>query len=408
MKKPSAIVLGGTVPHIALLENLKNRGYSTVLIDYFVNPPAKKFAEQHIIASTLDQEKVLELARSINAELVISTCVDQANVTACYVAERMGLPSPYSYEVALSIANKGLMKQKMVDNDIPTSKYLFVNDPNDIKNFDLKYPVVVKPADNYGSTGVDKAFSLSETHHYLNDAIQISRVSQALVEEFNHGIEISVDCIVKNKQVHFLNIREKPYIIYGGKQFMHNSQSIMPAEISEKAIYRTKQIANSIVEVFDLDNTPLLLQAIVEKDNVNIIEFAPRVGGALNFRLVKLSTNYDIIDCAVNSFLNIPIPWAYEIPNGYFSFNHIFANPGFFSHVTGFEDLVKDGIIEEFYILKTKGMEIGSELVSRNHIASFILKADDKQVLNQKLQIAIDRLEVYSTAGNPIMIKDVY
>ena len=94
MNKPIAIVLGGTNPHKALIENLRTRGYYTLLIDYNENPPAKEIADNHIKFSTLDQEGVLSIAKSVNAELVISTCVDQANVTACYVGEKLELPIP--------------------------------------------------------------------------------------------------------------------------------------------------------------------------------------------------------------------------------------------------------------------------------------------------------------------------
>ena len=65
--KPKAIVLGGTNPHIELIENLKRRGYYTVLVDYYENPPAKHAADQHIQESTLDLEKVLQIAKDIDA-----------------------------------------------------------------------------------------------------------------------------------------------------------------------------------------------------------------------------------------------------------------------------------------------------------------------------------------------------
>ena len=38
MNKPVAIVLGGTYPHKYLINNLKLRGYYTILIDYYVFP----------------------------------------------------------------------------------------------------------------------------------------------------------------------------------------------------------------------------------------------------------------------------------------------------------------------------------------------------------------------------------
>ena len=38
--KPIAIVLGGIFPHAEVIKKLKKRGYYTVLVDYFDNPPA--------------------------------------------------------------------------------------------------------------------------------------------------------------------------------------------------------------------------------------------------------------------------------------------------------------------------------------------------------------------------------
>ena len=40
--KPVAIILGGTFPHIELINNLKKRCYYTILIDYLDNPTAKE------------------------------------------------------------------------------------------------------------------------------------------------------------------------------------------------------------------------------------------------------------------------------------------------------------------------------------------------------------------------------
>ena len=127
--KPIAIVLGGTFPHIELIKNLQQRGYYAVLVDYLDHPPAKDFADEHLQESTLDQDRVLDIAQSRGAKLVISTCIDQANVTACYVAEKLGLPAPYSYETALSVTNKGLMKEKMVKCLIQVFQILFRYQP---------------------------------------------------------------------------------------------------------------------------------------------------------------------------------------------------------------------------------------------------------------------------------------
>ena len=46
MKK--AIVLGGTLPHVTLINKVKERGYEVLLVDYLDKPYAKPFADRHI------------------------------------------------------------------------------------------------------------------------------------------------------------------------------------------------------------------------------------------------------------------------------------------------------------------------------------------------------------------------
>ena len=59
--KKVAIVLGGTKPHVNLIENLKCRNYYTILIDYLKNSPGIDAADEFICESTLDVDKVLKL-----------------------------------------------------------------------------------------------------------------------------------------------------------------------------------------------------------------------------------------------------------------------------------------------------------------------------------------------------------
>ena len=93
-KKPVAIVLGGIYPHGRTLDKLKERGYYTVLIDYFDNPPAAVHADLHINKSAMAYEEVLAVAREMDARLVMSPCLDQQIVIAVKVAEALGLPHP--------------------------------------------------------------------------------------------------------------------------------------------------------------------------------------------------------------------------------------------------------------------------------------------------------------------------
>jgi carbamoylphosphate synthase large subunit len=406
--KPIAIVLGGTFPHITLIKKLQQRGYYVILIDYLDNPPAKTTADEHIRESTLDEKKVCEIAKGRNASIVISTCVDQANATACYVAERLGLFAPYSYEIAINVTNKIFMKTKMTENDIPTSKYIKLKDSKNIKYFNLQYPLIVKPSDSNSSKGVLKVNTEQELLKYSESALALSRSKEVIIEEYKEGKEIGVDCFVKDGEVDLIMTRERRKIKrnIGAAQQIYGS--FWPADLNDDTVEKLRQIANKIANVFNLKNTPLMIQAIVSENEINVIEFAPRIGGGENYKIIPLLTGFDIVDAAIDSFLGISVNPEYKWPEYYMADNYLYAKPGLFGSIGRYENLINAHVIEYLNIYRKYVAEIGAEISSNNRVGAFIVTSDTKAGLLDKIEKGINEIEIYDTNGNPIMRRDIY
>jgi len=394
-KKPVALVLGGTNPHKGLIEKLRNRGFFCVLVDYLENPPAKPVADLHIQESTLDREKVMKLAKELRAKLVIATCVDQANVTACYVAEKLNLPRPYSFEVASEISDKVSMKRRMKNAGVPTASYIRANKSEGLNIESLNFPLVVKPADANGSKGVRRVDNTDELYEYLKEALAISRNGYAVVEEFVDGDEIGVDCFVVEgiAQVVTMHKKRKPLIKDG--TVIYSIGSISPPDISSKAKNAIIEIANKIAREFGLKNTPLLMQVIVVGDHVNVVEFAPRIGGGLNFRKIELFAGFDILSASIDSYYNIPVNTKKDEIDFLYSENHIYVQPGVFGRVEGVSNLLSSGTILEFYQNKTTGMTVLPGNASKDRIGSFIVKGKDINEIKGKIIEAFDKISIY-------------
>jgi phosphoribosylamine-glycine ligase len=404
--RPVAVVLGGTNPHKALIKNLRKRGYYTILIDYYENPPAKSVADIHIRESTLDKEKVLEVAKSFKAKLVIAICIDQANSIACYVAEKLGLPIPYSYETSISSSNKMLMKRKMIEAGIPTSKFVSITDLKEIDIANLNFPLVVKPADTTGSKGVKRVDDFSKIKYFVQDALSLSRTNTAIVEEFKEGIEVQIDCFVRDKEVLILMLNKKNKVSISGDIELQSIGSSIPAEISKKSFNTIKQIANKLVKVFNFDNTPFFIQTIVKGDEVNVIEFAPRIGGGLSYRIINLYSSFDTLNHAVDFYegkkdINLP-----NKNSDFFTTNNIYTKNGVFGEISGSKELLANNIIEEFYQYKTKGMLVGSEISSNNRIGAFIIRAKSNKDLREKEKIAYSNLKVVDIENNNMPLRN--
>lgn len=407
-KKEVAIVLGGTFPHIELINNLIKRDYYTILIDFLPHPPAKNYADEHLIISTLNKEKVLQIAEQRNAKLIISSCVDQANVTACYVAEKLNLPHPYSYEFAFIISNKLSMKKRMVDKGIPTSKFVEVDDLKNLNNHNLNFPLIVKPSDSNSSKGVRKALNNDELYEFAKSAFAISRDNKIIVEEFKEGREIGVDCYIEKGKAIIIMTRERIKISDENISTQQILGSFWPANLTEKNLIKIKNIATNIAKVFNLDNTPLMIQAILNDDEINIIEFAPRIGGGENYRIISELTGFDIINASINSYLSLQFKIELiKSPDIIFD-NYIYAEPGIFGELTGHKVLLEKKIIEYFNVYKKKGTTIGSEMSSNNRIGALTFKASTRIDILDKIKEAINIIDVLDIDGNPIMIKNIY
>ena len=279
MDRPLAIVLGGTLPHVTLVERLHARGYSVLLVDYLDDPPAKRVADEHVQISTLDKEAVLSLAEEQGAALVISACIDQANSVCCYVAEKLGLPHPYSYETSLAVTEKGRMKAAFVKNGIPTAAYQEISTVEEIDWSRVSYPAVVKPVDCNSSKGVRRVSNADEATVRLVEALAMSRAGKAIIEEFNVGDEIQVDCVAAADGVKVMMTRLKRKVSGDGDAFVLQSWgSVFPAPLDDTLKSRTVEIAERIAAAFGLRNTPFFYQATVVNGDIRVI------GHLLSFR----------------------------------------------------------------------------------------------------------------------------
>ena len=413
----TALVLGGTYPHIALIQKLKARGYYTILVDYLDHPSAQSYADEHIQESTLDKEKVCELAKQRKAELVISTCIDQANVTCCYVAEKLGLPKPYSYEVSLNVTDKVRMKQIMIDNQIPTSRHYTISSFDEYDPDRLRFPIIVKPADCNSSKGVRRIEKDdTDAEKYIKDALTLSRNGEAVVEEFIVGREIGADCMIVNHQAHVVMTRERRKINNNNTDAIQQIYgSFWPADLTEKHIEQLREIAEKIAWAFHLDNTPLMMQMILADDEFNVIEFGARIGGGDNYQIIEELTGYDIIQNAIRSFLGEPIEVSdLDKRQKRMMDTYLYVNPPrdgsdgeqLFGCIT-YNDMARS-YLEYEKCYRKKGDSIGYQMSSNNRVGCFVVSGNTEQELLDKQALVIANMEVYDIDGNPVMQKDIY
>lgn len=403
-----AMILGGVAPHITLIDRLHERGFEAILLDYLDEPPAKRYADRYLQVSTLDVDKVREIAQAEQADVVMTTCVDHANVTMCTVAEQLGLPHPYSLEIARMTTNKALMKARMRAGGVPTSSYFAVKGIDEIPWDDLAFPLVVKPADNNGSKGVKRVDGADALREGVAGAIELSRSRTAIIEGFNEGREIQVDCVANEGIAHILTIREKLKIPRTDGFAMQVYGSVVPAELPAGLAERFQTIAQQIVDAFGFEHTPFFFQSITDGSAISVLELSPRIGGGLSYKMIKDCVGIDIMEVAIDSYFGNMPAFSVEPTGVILASTIVYAKDGTLARIVGIDELKSDGTIVDWDQIASPAQVFGSYMDSRNRVGAYYSSATTYAELKEKTRRAEAMMDVVGTDGASIKVKGLY
>lgn len=404
MKK--ALVLAGGIPQIELIQNLQRRGYFVLLADYLQSPPAKRYSDVFCQISTLDEDSIYELAKKEQVDFVITCCTDQALLTVADVSERLHLPCYIDAKTARNVTNKRYMKSVCAAAGIPTAKFAVTKKADPSLFRDFSYPLVVKPVDCNSSKGVIKVYDETMLVEALQNALDFSRTSDAIVEEFKEGIELSGDFWVSDGKVTMLSLSESQKVRDDQKFVI--CRSLCPPRLKEGVAQKIHSVAQQIVDAFGLCNCPLLVQMIYDgADEVSVIEFSARTGGAIKYRLIQNMTHVDVIDALVELTLTghaevTPEPQNISLRNEF-----LYCENGILDHVEGLAELRGEEILDEYYLFRSRGDCFTGVRSSGDRVAALTFLGKDPEELRARCHEAVQHIRVIDREGKDILKREI-
>ena len=402
-----ALVIAGGVPQIELINQLKERDIYTILLDGNANALAKPYADKFFAVNIFDIDAVKKIAEEERVDFLITCCADQVLLIVAQVSEMLGLPCYIDYETAKQVSDKELMKQVFLTNGIPTSRCVVMDQLDMTAIGQLKYPLIVKPVDAYSSRGVRKVENASELQDAFNVAIEISRNKKAIVEEFCQGEEISVDVFVSDGKAHVLCISNSEKIKAADKFVIFRGK--FPVCASLLLQEKIQKVAQQIAEAFHITNAPMLIQMISDGENISVLEFCARTGGAMKFLLIKRVCGFDVIKAVIDLTLGKKVRVETRAPeNQYIVNDFIYCKPGVFDHLEGFQELVDEGILKDFHVLRPRGFVCnGQANSSGDRIAGMTIEAVTVEEFNRIHALILERIKVIDDQGNDIIRREL-
>ena len=401
-----ALVVAGGLAQIELINQLKERGITTVLIDGNPNALARPYADKFYQMAIFDIEAVKNLAVEEKVDFLITCCADQVLLVVAQVSELLGLPCYIDYQTGQNVSDKKYMKKIFHENNIPTSRHVEMTELDWECIKELQYPLVVKPVDAYSSRGVRKAQNPEELERYFNEAAQISRAGGVIVEEFVSGTEISVDVYVEDGVAKVLCVSNSEKIADADRFIIFRGR--YPVAASPEIMEQIRVVAQQIADAFQLKDAPMLIQMINTGERVSVLEFCARTGGNMKYLLIKRSCGFDVIkaviDLAVGEKPHVELR---EPESKYIVNDFIYCKPGVFDRFEGVEEMLEQGMITDFRPLRPRGFQVFGVRSSSDRIAGFTVQADTLEEFNRKHRAAVENLKVLDVDGNDIMRRDL-
>ena len=402
-----ALVVAGGMPQITLIQELKERGVETVLVDGSPTPVALPYADKFYNVDIFDTEAVKIIAVNEKVDFLITVCADQVLLIVSQISEELGLPWYIDYKTAKLVSDKELMKKLFVENGIPTSRYVVMNEFDVEKTRNLHYPLIVKPVDAYSSKGVKKVLNEEELIIAFKEAKNISRSQNAIVEEFFEGEEISVDLFVEDGKANVLLISNSDkvndddhFAIFRGRCPVHASDELK-AEVA--------RVSQKIADAFGIKNAPMLVQMLTDGKIVTVLEFCARTGGAMKWLLIQHASGVDVIKGVIDLTMGIkPEIKIREPETKYIVNDFIYCRPGVFDYIEGFDDQLRKGNITDYRMLRPKGWKFSGMITSStDRLCGVTFQDDTLEGFNRKHREFVDTVRVVDVDGNDIMRHDL-
>ena len=357
MKK--LMLLGGAQYLLPVIAEAKKLGVYTISCDYLPDNIAHKYSDEYCNVSIIDKEAVLEAAKRLEIDGIMSFACDPGVATAAYVAEKMNLSFAGGYESVSILQDKGRFRAFLRDNgfNVPWAKsYAKAEEAlQDAESY--PWPMIVKPVDSAGSKGVKRVDSIEELPEAIDFALEFSHCGQFIVEQFIQqlGSSSDSDCFSVNGELCFCSFDEQLFDRTAENPYTPAAYvwpSSMPAEIQAELRGELQRL----MSLLKLDTSVYNIETRQGTDGkAYIMEVSPRGGGNRLSEVLEMATGTKLISNAVRAAVGMEVdPMADPVYNGHWAeiilhsdadgmFKELWIDPALESSVAQIDLWVKAG-----------------------------------------------------------------
>ena len=310
-----------------------------------------------------DLPSILRYAQEVRPVAVVADQCDYSYFASAIVSEKLGLPGP-SLAAAQKTTNKWIQRECLKNTAVPQPAYRLCRFYSEVEAAadEIGYPVVVKPIDNRGSFGVNRVNQHGELRLAYQTALANAHSRMVLVEDFIHGVHITVDGYNFPRSGHRSLALASKTMLGGDKQVA--MEIVYPGDIPASHYQNSMNVNAMVVRELGLSFGMTHAEYMIDDAGTPyLIEIANRGGGVLTSSVIvpEVSgvdvTRQLVVDAlGLNQELQLPTsPCDASACLSFFRFE-----PGLLSRVEGVERVFGDSQVLAFKLMAKLGDTITS------------------------------------------------
>ena len=380
------MLLGGLRYLIPVIEVAHRHGFHVITVDYVPDNIAHKYSDEYYNISTMDKEAILELAKRIQIDGIMSFAIDAGAVSAAYVAEKMGLPFQCSYESTCILQDKALFRDYLAKNGFNTPKakgYSSIDEAlKDIDDF--SWPIMVKPVDSCGSKGVVKVEKREDFRKSIEFAISESHNGHFIIEDFlvAEGCSSGSESFFVDGELRYNAFYDQLFELNLSNPFVPMVER-WPSAKDESVLEDVRQQLHRLGNLLGFRTGIFNVEWRVSKGRVYLMEVSPRAGGNRLAEILNYATDVDIIEAETLKSVGYDCNDVHE-PN----YNGDYAIYNLHSIRHGrFKKLVIDPAFEKKYVIEKEIRVSAGEIVepfagANTSLGTLFLRADSRKEMD--------------------------
>lgn len=388
MKK--LMVLGGARYALPVIKAAHELGLYVITCDYLPDNIAHKYSDEYCNVSIIDKDAVLETAKKLEINGIVSFACDPGVVTAAYVAEKMGLPSCGSYKSVSILQNKGKFRKFLTEHgfNVPVAKG-YTSIEKAVKDIELfNWPVIVKPTDSAGSKGVTRVDDPKELKKSIEYALSFSHCDEFIIEDFitQKGFSSDTDSFSVDGELKFVSFNSQRFDADAENPYTPAAYS-WPSSMSKE---HQEELRNEIQRLLHLLNMGTSIYNIETREGTDgkayIMEVSPRGGGNRLAECLHYATGVDLVKNTVRAAVGLPIEgveqktydgcWAEVILHS--------DRAGVFDSLWIADD-IKENVFERDLWIEA-GTKVGGFSAANEAIGTLVLRFDTDESLQQVMR----------------------